>query len=70
MIKNKLSEILGRKRMYQTELSRISGVSYSAIKNLYKDKSKGIEFDTLNKICTALDCTPNDIFEFIPDKKA
>ena len=28
MIKNKLSEILGRKRMFQTELSRLSGISY------------------------------------------
>ncbi|MDD3436477.1 MAG: helix-turn-helix transcriptional regulator [Candidatus Gastranaerophilales bacterium] len=67
MIKNKLSEILGRKRMMQTELSRLSGVSYAAIKNLYKDKTKGIDFVTLNRLCNALDCTPNDIFEFLPD---
>lgn len=67
MITNKLSEILGRKRMMQTELARLSGISYGTIKNLYKDKTKGIDFDTLNKLCNALECTPNDILEFTPD---
>lgn len=67
MIKNKLSEILGRKRMMQTELSRLSGISYSAVKKLYKDETKGIDFDTLNKLCNALECTPSDILEFTPD---
>lgn len=67
MIRNKLSEILGRKRMMQTELSRLSGISYGAVKLLYKDKTKGIDFDTLNKLCNALECTPNDLLEFTPD---
>jgi len=67
MITNKLSEILGRKRIMQTELSKLSGVSYGAIKNLYQDKTKGIDFDTLNKLCKALDCTPNDILRYTPD---
>ena len=69
MIKNKLSEILGRNRMFQTELSRLSGISYSTIKKLYQDKSKAIEFETLNRLCNALNCTPNDILEYIPDRK-
>ena len=67
MITNKLSEILGRKRMMQTELSRLSGISYATIKNIYQDKTNGMDFDTLNKLCNALECTPNDILEFIPD---
>ncbi len=67
MIKNKLSEILGRKRINMSELSRISGISYSTAKNLYYDKTKGIEYDTLNKLCNYLECTPNDILEYTPD---
>jgi putative transcriptional regulator len=67
MITNKLSEILGRKRIMQTELSRLSRISYTTVKKIYKDKTKGIDFDTLNKLCNALECTPNDILEFIPD---
>lgn len=29
---------------------------------------KGITVDTLEKLCKILDCTPNDIIEFIPEK--
>ncbi|MBR2526288.1 helix-turn-helix transcriptional regulator [bacterium] len=67
MISNKLSEILGRKRINKAELSRLSGISYSSIKNIYYNKTKGIEFETLNKLCNFLECTPNDLFEFTPD---
>lgn len=67
MIINKLSEILGRKRMSKAELARLSKVSYSAIKKLYNDETLGIDFTTLNKLCNALDCTPNEILHFIPD---
>lgn len=67
MIINKLSEILGKKRMMKTELARLSSVSYSTVKKLYKDETKGIDFETLNKLCNALECTPNDILAFIPD---
>lgn len=28
--------------------------------------NKGITVDTLEKLCTILNCTPNDIIEFIP----
>lgn len=68
MIKNKLSEILGRKRINKAELSRFSGVSYSSVKSIYYNKTKGIEFETLDKLCNFLQCTPNDIFEFTPDE--
>lgn len=68
MIKNKLSEILGRKRINKAELSRLSGVSYSSVKSIYYNKTKGIEFETLDKLCNFLQCTPNDIFEFTPDE--
>ncbi len=67
MIINKLSEIMGKKRINKAELSRGTGISYSAIKNLYSDKTSAIEFDTLNKLCNFLECTPNDILEFKPD---
>ena len=29
--------------------------------------NRGITVDTLEKLCTILECTPNDIIEFIPD---
>lgn len=68
MIINKLSEIIGRERIKRTELAEWSGVSLSTIHRLYYDQTKGIDFETLDRLCNALRCTPNDLFHFIPDK--
>ncbi|MDO5436602.1 MAG: helix-turn-helix domain-containing protein [bacterium] len=70
MIINKLSEIIGRERIRRTELAKWSGVSLSTIHRLYYDQTKGIDFETLDRLCEALQCTPNDLFQYIPNKKA
>ncbi len=67
MIKNKLSEIAGRKRLKMSEIARMTGIGYSTIQRLYNNEVGRIEFDVLNKLCNFLECTPNDIFEFTPD---
>ncbi len=67
MINNKLSEILGRKRIKMSELQRMTGLSQTAVINLYYNKTKSISFDTINKLCNALECNIQELFEFIPD---
>ncbi|CCY62566.1 predicted protein [Clostridium sp. CAG:967] len=69
MIKNRLSTVMGNKRMKPQEIVTLTGISRKTIYNIYNDKTKGIEFDTLDKLCFALDCTPNDLFRYIPDDK-
>jgi len=67
MIKNKLSEIAGRKRLKMAEIARMANIGYSTVQRLYNNEVGRIEFDVLNKLCNFLECTPNDIFEFTPD---
>ena len=69
MIKNNLSTIMGSKRINKAELARMSGLSYDTVLNLYNDVNVGIEFDTLDKLCWALECTPNDIPYISPIKQ-
>lgn len=69
MIKNRLSTVMGNKRMKPQEIVTMTGISRKTIYNIYNDKTKGIEFDTLDKLCFALECTPNDLFRYIPDEK-
>ncbi len=69
MIKNRLSTVMGNKRMKPQEIVTLTGISRKTIYNIYNDKTKGIEFDTLDKLCFALDCTHNDLFRYIPDDK-
>ncbi|MFR1671924.1 MAG: helix-turn-helix domain-containing protein [Candidatus Gastranaerophilaceae bacterium] len=68
MIKNRVSIIIGERHMTISETAKLAGINYNTVYNLYYDKTKGIEFDTLNKLCFALDCTPNDLFRYIPDE--
>ena len=67
MIKNRLSIILGEQRMRISELSRLTGISQNALNKIYHNKTKGVDFDTLNKICNVLGKNSQEIFEFIPD---
>ena len=67
MIKNKLSEVMGKRRINMAALARRSGLSHVAIFKIYHAKTKTIEFDTINKLCNALNCRMQDLFEHIPD---
>lgn len=67
MINNKLSEILGRKRIRMAELQKLTGLSQTAIINLYYNKTKSVSFETMNKLCNALECNTQELFEYIPD---
>lgn len=65
MLKNNLSAIMGAKRIKIYELEKISGISRSTITRLYYDKTNTISFNTLENICRALNCSPNDLFEIV-----
>ena len=58
---------MGYKRIKISELAKITGLRYNTVYNLYHDRTKGIDFETLNKLCFALECSPNDLFRYIPD---
>lgn len=67
MIKNRVSEYMGIKKMSKREITKISGIDRHVLDRIYKDEVKGIKFETLNKLCFALDCTPNDLFRYEQD---
>lgn len=69
MIKNRVAVYMGIKKMDKRDIVSLTGMDRHTLNNIYKDKTKGIEFDTLNKLCYALDCTPNDLFRYIPDEQ-
>lgn len=67
MIKNKLSIMMGVRKMNMAKLARLAGLSHVAVFRIYHNKTKTIELETINKLCYALDCKIQDIFEYIPD---
>ncbi len=67
MIRNRLSTNMGIKRVRIAELRALTGLSYNTISNLYYDKTKGVDFETLDKICWALECNTQELFQYYSD---
>lgn len=66
MIKNNLSRILGEQRVKMSELQRMAGLSKKTVLNLYHNKTKNISFETIDKICEALEISIGELFEHVP----
>lgn len=49
------------------DIVKITGLDNHTVRSLYKAETVRITFDTLNKLCYALECTPNDLLKYIPD---
>ena len=65
MIKNKLSEIMGKRRLNMAEVARLANLTHVTVFRIYHDKTKTIELETLDKLCSALNCRIQDIFEHV-----
>ncbi len=68
MIKNNVSIIMGMKRLSIAETAKIAGLRYNTVYNLYYDSTKGIDFETLDRLCYALECSTGDLLKYIPNE--
>jgi putative transcriptional regulator len=59
----KLKELLDKREMTIYKLAQETGISYNNLHRIATKKAKVMSFDVLEKICIALDCKPNDLFE-------
>lgn len=59
-----LDVMLAKRKIRSKELSQRIGISVQNVSLLKSGKVKGIRFQTLAKICEALDCQPGDILTF------
>lgn len=62
-----LDVMLAKRKMRSKELAEIIGITEQNVSLLKSGKVRGVRFDTLTKICTALDCQPGDLLEYEPD---
>ncbi|PRX03701.1 helix-turn-helix transcriptional regulator [Martelella mediterranea] len=63
-----LDVMLARRKMRAKTLAEHVGITEQNISLLRSGKVKGVRFETLEKICQALDCQPGDILEYQPDE--
>ncbi len=62
-----LDVMLARRKMRSKELAEIIGITEANLSLLKSGKVKGVRFETLDKICAALECQPGDLLEHKPD---
>jgi putative transcriptional regulator len=59
-----LDVMLARRKMRSKELAERIGITEQNVSLLKSGKVKGVRFDTLDAICSALNCQPGDILEY------
>lgn len=67
MIRLKIDEILKEQQHSRYWLNNQMGMTYTNLKRIIENETNSIRFDTLEKLCTILNCTPSELIEIIPD---
>ena len=60
-----LDVMLARRKMRSRELAERIGITEANLSLLKSGKVRGIRFDTLARICEALDCQPGDLLSHV-----
>lgn len=63
---NKLFKLLIDKKMKKKELCALAGVSLSTMSKMGRGET--VSMDVVGKICMTLDCSVDDILDFLPDE--
>src|SRR5918912_976712 len=64
VLTNRLSRLMGERRLSIADVARGTGISYRALYDLYHAKSVQIHLDTLDKLCNYFHVGPEQIFEW------
>jgi DNA-binding Xre family transcriptional regulator len=68
LIKNNLSVILAERGMKMIEVINATGINKNTISSFANNKATGIQYETLNKLCSFLDVTPGELLSYIKFK--
>ena len=59
---------LAERRMKVADLIRMTGISKSTMHKIYNEQTSRIDFETMDKICEALDIGVGDLFTYVPNE--
>jgi putative transcriptional regulator len=69
MIDIRIDELLEKRGRSFYWLAKETGISHTTLWRLKKGKALGINFETLEKMCEALECQPGDVLSYTNKKK-
>jgi putative transcriptional regulator len=69
VIEIRVDELLEKRGRSFYWLAKETGMSHTTLWRLKKGRARGINFETLEKICSALNCQPGDVIRLVSEKK-
>lgn len=66
-MKVRLKEIRLSRGLSQNKLAQLVDMTLQNVQKIEYGKTKGLQYDALNKLCKALDCQPGDLLTYEPD---
>ena len=66
MLINRLAILLAERSMSGARLATETGIAQSTISKITSNKSKQVDYETVNKICNYLGVTSDDFFDYSP----
>lgn len=64
MVYLNIKELLKKQNKTKYWLVKNMESGYQTVSAMIDNKTKGIRFETIEKLCNLLECTPNDLFKF------
>ncbi len=66
-MKIRLKEVRMSRKLSQNKLAHLVGMTLQNVQRIEYGDAKSIPLETLDKLCTALNCQPGDLLVWIPD---
>jgi DNA-binding Xre family transcriptional regulator len=66
-IRNKVSMLLGARRVNIKQFSEEIGITYKSAHDIYWEKNAGMSYEVMEKLCEYFGVQPGDLFEYVPD---
>ena len=70
MLRLKILEILEKQGHTRYWLYKQMGMSYQNFNKMVNHETKSIRFSNLEALCDILECSPGELFDYLPEKKA
>lgn len=67
MIVVNIDVMMAKRKMSLTELADQVGITLANMSILKTGKARAVRFETLEKLCRALECQPGDLLTFVED---
>lgn len=66
MIKNNLAVLMAERGLKIADLYNATGISKTTLMAIANNTGKGIQYETIDKLCNFLNVTPDSFFDYVP----